>query len=509
VTVPRPSNRKAWVGLAVLALPTLLVSMDMSVLYLAMPVLSADLQPSGTELLWIADIYGFVLGGALIPMGVLADRIGRRRILLIGGAAFGLASLAAAFSTNAPMLIAARAALGVAGATLLPSTLALIRNMFPDPREHSSAIGIWTTCFTLGGVAGPLIGGLLLDYFWWGSVFLIGVPVMLLLLIAGPMLLPEHRDPISRRIDLASVGMAFVAMLASVFGFKQLAADGMSAGAVVVLLAGLLLGYLFVRRQGALANPLVDLALFRQPAFSVALGTNTLALFAWMGASLLAAQYLQLVVGMTPFNAGLWTLPAAFASIVGCLASPLLAHRLSPGLLVSAASAITAAGLAMIAGVEIGGMPVVVAGMTLVGLGVASVVTLGTDVIVRAAPADRAGAAAALSESGAEIGGALGVAVLGSVATAVYRGMLEVAPGLSPEAKIGSYDTLGGAAALARQLPFSEGEALLAVARAAFSHGLALAAGVGAVVLLVAAIVAWKTLRMRSPAEANSYAGAS
>src|SRR5687768_5332864 len=270
------ATRREWIGLSVIALPCVLYSMDLTVLNLAVPHLSADLKPTSAQLLWILDIYGFLVAGSLITMGTLGDRIGRRRLLMIGAAAFGVASVIAAFANSAEMLIAARALLGVAGATLAPSTLSLIRNMFLDPNQRTFAIGVWVTSYSVGGAIGPLLGGILLEYFWWGSVFLLGVPVMLLLLVLGPVLLPEYRDPKAGRLDLLSAALSLAAVLSVIYGLKRIAEDGPGWLPVLSIVTGLGLGLLFLRRQRRLADPLIDLRLFRVPAFSASLVTYTL-----------------------------------------------------------------------------------------------------------------------------------------------------------------------------------------------------------------------------------------
>src|SRR5688572_31171569 len=226
------------IGLAALALPYMLLATDLTVLHLAVPSLSAQLKPSSAELLWIVDNYGFMIAGSLITMGTLGERIGRRKLLLIGGAAFGVASAVAAFSTSAEMLIATRALLGVAGATLMPSTLALNRNMFHDQRQRTMAIAAWLNSFMVGTALGPLLGGAMIEHFWWGSVFLLNVPVMALMLLLGPFLLPENRDPNAGGLDLASAGLSLVAMLSIIYGIKRVAQDGLSVTGVASFIIG-------------------------------------------------------------------------------------------------------------------------------------------------------------------------------------------------------------------------------------------------------------------------------
>ncbi len=498
--MPGAAGRREWIALSILALPTLLVSMDMSILFLAGPSLSTALRPSGSELLWISDIYGFLLAGALIPMGTIADRFGRRRLLLIGALFFGIASVLAAYAKSPVALIGARALMGIAGATLLPSTLALIRNLFHAPQQRSFAIGIWTTCFTLGGVLGPIVGGFLLERFWWGSVFLIGVPIMLGLLLLGPIFLPEFRKPIVQRLDILSVAQSVLSLLAIIYAIKHAAEHGITPVSAVSLASGLVLGALFLSRQTRLSEPLIDLALFRNTAFITAIGANTSALFAWGGASLLVAQYLQLVIGLSPMSAGLWTIPAAVGSVIGGLAAAALSQRRSNAVIVSVALFITAVGLGVIAGLTAKfGLAAIILGMMLLGLGVAAVVTLGTDVVLAAVPPEKAGAASAISETGADLGGALGVALLGSVGVAVYRATMTIPPGASFEQGNAARDTLGAALGVAARLPVTIGSELRVSAQSAFSSGFGMAIGTGSIVLFAVTIIfAWASHRRPS-----------
>jgi DHA2 family multidrug resistance protein-like MFS transporter len=496
-TTPR-AGRREWLGLAVLALPCLVYAMDLTVLNLALPKLSEDLQPSSAQLLWIVDIYGFLVAGLLVTMGTLGDHIGRRRLLLAGAAAFAVASVLAAWSTSAGMLIAARALLGVAGATLAPSTLSLIRNMFADPRQRTVAVSVWITSFAVGGAVGPLVGGVLLEWFWWGSVFLVAVPVMALLLVLGPRLLPEFRDPAAGRLDLASAALSLAAVLAAIYGLKQLAQDGPGWLAVGCMLAGLLVGVGFVRRQRRLADPLIDVRLLGNRAFSAALTTNLLSFFVGFGALLFTAQYLQLVLGLSPLEAGLWSLPSSAGFILGSMATPLLVRRAAPVAVMAAGLALAAVGFGLLTQLpSSSGLPLLVTGSVIFSLALAPVDTLATDLAVGAAPPERAGAASAITETSAEFGGALGIAILGVIGTAVYRAqMAEAVPaGVPDQAAAAARDTLGGAVAVAGQLPERVGAALLEVAREAFTQGLHLAAAVSAAASLAFAILVVVLLR--------------
>jgi len=497
-TTPPRAGRKEWIGLAVIALGCVLYVMDLTVLHLAVPAISADLQPTSAQLLWIIDIYGFLVAGSLITMGTLGDRIGRRRLLMIGAAAFGAASVLAAFSTSAEMLIATRALLGIAGATLAPSTLSLIRNMFLDPQQRTVAIGIWITSFSVGAAIGPLLGGLVLEFFWWGAAFLLAVPVMMVLLILGPRLLPEYRDPGAGRLDLFSAAQSLAAVLLVIYGLKQIAQDGLGWSASVATATGVAVGVSFVRRQSRLADPLIDLRLFRMPAFSASLATYGLGIFLVFGGFLFLPQYLQLVLGLSPLEAGLWTLPWALAFIVGSNLTPVIVRRVRPSFVMATGLVLAAAGFGVFTQVDgASGFGAILTGSVLFSLGTAPVFTLTNDLIIGSAPPERAGAAAGMSETAAELGGALGIAIFGSIGTAVYRSQVidDVPDDVSPAATEVARDTLGGAIEVAAQLPGQLGSALIDAARDAFTYGLHLAAVISAVSSIALAVFVLTTLR--------------
>ncbi|GAB3476620.1 MFS transporter [Amycolatopsis cihanbeyliensis] len=478
-----------------LALPTLLISMDLTVLYMALPQLSADLGPSSTEMLWIVDIYPFVIAGFLVTMGNVGDRIGRRKLLMIGASAFGIASLLSAYSTSPEMLIGARALLGVAGATLQPSTLSLISNMFKDAKQRASAIGLWATAFTVGAIVGPVIGGILLQSFWWGSVFLLGVPVMVLLLVAAPILLPEYRAPkAAGRIDLTSVALSMAAILPIVYGFKEIARDGWGVLPIAMIVAGLGVGWVFVRRQRGLVDPLVDMKLFSSRAFSGALTMMLLMLVTLSGLTMFFTQYLQLVEGLSPFVAGLWMIPFVGGTLVGVNLAPLLVRKLKDSHVISGGLLFSAVGFLILTfvGASSGALMLAI-GATIVTLGMAPLMVLGTGLVVGSAPVERSGSAAAISETSNELGMALGAAMLGSIALAVYRGQVDgsVLAGAPDQAAETAGDTLAGATTVSEQL----GSGVLGVAREAFTNGFNVASGVSALIMIGLAAIGLTLLR--------------
>ncbi|WP_073947748.1 MFS transporter [Streptomyces kebangsaanensis] len=489
-SAPPRAGRREWTALGVLMLPLLLVSMDVSVLYFAIPAISADLGPSGTQQLWIFDIYAFVLAGLLMTMGSLGDRVGRRRLLLTGAAAFGAASLVAAYANSAGTLIAARAVLGIGGATLMPSTMALVRTMFTDPAQRAKAIGIWSGVMTGGIALGSVLSGVLVQFFWWGSVFLVNLPAMALLLVIGPFLLPESRNPAPGRFDLLSVPLSMAAVLPLIYGLKEIPSEGVRPPYVVSVAVGLLFTALFVHRQRTAAAPMISPTLFRGRGFAPAVVLNLVSSFALMGSAFFSTQYLQSVLGKSAMEAALWSLlPSVPIGMAAPAAAVLVRKGVNRAYVVSAGFAVAAAGYGMLALAGTDSLWLVLAACGVLACGVVVVMSQMTDLALGAAPVERAGAASSLLETGAEFGGALGMAVLGSIGTAVYR------HGIPASAPAAAHETLGGALAVAGQLPGRAGDALAAAARTAFTSGMHGAALAGTAVLLLAAAGAAATLR--------------
>ncbi|MET9213002.1 MULTISPECIES: MFS transporter [unclassified Nocardia] len=495
--IPERAGTRQWLGLAVLLLPTVLLFLTMTVLFLATPYIAADLAPSSGQLLWINDIYGFVMAGFLVTMGTLGDRLGRRRLLLAGAALFGVASVLAAFAPGPELLIASRALMGLGAAAVMPATLSLITTMFRDDRQRATAIGLWAASVSAGVALGPLLGGLMLASLWWGASMLIGVPVMLLVVLAVPVLVPEYRAPAAGRLDPISVALSLAALLPFVYGVKKLAEAGPTVTSVPTLLAGVLFAVVFVRRQLRLDDPLLDVRLFADRTFSGSLGVYMLAAIALGGVYLLFTQYLQLVAAQSPLAAGLWILPAAIGLVIVSTVTPALARRVRPAFLIAAGLAVSTVGYLVLTQVEsVAGLPLLIVGFYVLYPGIAPAMALIPGLVIGAAPAEKAGAASAVNSTASDLGVALGVALLGSVGAAVYRAGMSESTGEAAE-------TLPGALSSADSLPADVAESVVAAAREAFTHGLNAAAWTAAVLSAAGAVLAVALLR-RIPAGATS-----
>ena len=480
---PTRAGRRQWLGLVVLALPTLMVSLDVFVMLLALPQLSVRLHASSSQQLWVMDVYGFMVAGFMMTMGTVGDRIGRRRLLLIAAAVFAVASVAAAYSPGPAVLIGSRALLGIAGAALTPSTLSLITTMFRDPRQRATAIGVWAGAFTVGAIIGPILGGVMLERFWWGSVLLLGLPAMILLLAIGPAVLPEYRDTAAGRLDLPSVALSLAAILPAVYGLKELAEGGWQPVPVLAILVGAGVAVVFIRRQRRLTDPVLDLGLFAERSFAVTLG----AMFGYTllsgGVMVAVAQFFQLVAGLSPMEAGLALAPGMLAAVVSFQVSPLLARRIHPAPLLAVGLTISAIGLLAMTQTasDSSGIPVLVTGFALASLGGGPLVTLGTNLVVGSAPPQRAGSAAAIAQTGNEFGYALGVAAIGSLITTVYHTRVRATlPTAETTVDPAARDTLAGAVQTAADIPTRAADILLAASRDAFTTGLHTAAAVAA-----------------------------
>lgn len=487
------SNR--WSALGVLTLGVLLIGVDGTALAVSTPFITADLNAGATDVLWIGDIYSFVLASLLVTMGSLGDRIGHRKLLLSAAVTFGFLSLAAAYASSVGLLIGTRALLGVAGAALAPSTLALIRGLFPQARERTIAVGIWASGFSAGSALGPVIGGVLLEHFWWGSVFLVNLPVVAVLIVGGTALVPELSTRNRGPWDMPGAGLFLTGTLGFMYSVKEAAAQGISAGIVVTGAVGIAALTLFFRRQLRLRAPLVDLRLFRNRAFSGVVGANLLAMLGLSGVIFFLSQFFQLVDGYSPMKAGLAESPAAVgAAAFGVLAA--VARRFW------SSRAVLTGGLALV-GVAMASLtlihpstayPQLGTALFGVGVGLGLVYTVANDVILASVPAGQSGAAAAISETSFELGMALGVASLGSVVGGVYRGMA-VPPGTPDAVAAQATETLIGAQQVAATLAPVDARELLTAAQSAFTQGLAVAAGVGSALLLASAVAVWTLLR--------------
>ena len=493
------SRRARWAALAVLMLPVLLISIDNTALSFAVPSLSMSLAPSGNELLWMIDVYPLVLAALLVPMGSLGDRIGRRRILLIGGVGFAAVSLMAAFAPSAGWLIVARGLLGIFGAMLMPATLSLIRNIFTDASERRAAIAVWAAGFSAGAALGPVVGGWLLEHFWWGSIFLIAIPVLVPLLILGPRLLPESRDPSPGPLDPIGIVLVSTALGAVVFAIKSFATHGLSQVSLLIVTVGVVAAVMFVRRMLARANPMLDVRLFTNPVFSLSLIVNLVSVFSIVGFIYFLAQHLQLIAGHSPLQAGLMMVPGLVVTVLLGLAAVPLVRRFGAVPVMVFGVALNAIGYAAVSMMGVSGSAVVLLiGFVLVCGGVGMSETVSNDLALSAVPASKAGAASAVSETAYEVGAVLGTALLGSLLNLAYRQGVTVPMTLGADATEQAKSTLGGAVEVAQTLPPAASDALLASAAHAFDSGVTLTAAIASALSLVVAIAVHRILRGRA-----------
>ncbi|THA72239.1 MFS transporter [Streptomyces sp. A0958] len=476
------AGRREWTAFVVLLLPLLLVSMDVSVLFFAIPSIDRDLAPSATQQLWIFDVYAFALAGLLITMGSLGDRIGRRKLLLIGAVAFGAASVCAAYANSPEMLIAARAVLGIGGATLMPSTIGLVRNMFRNDQQRAKAIGIWSGAMAGGVALGSVLSGVMLEHFWWGSVFLINVPAMALLLVLVPLLVPEFKDPKPGRFDFLSVPLSMGTVLPVVYGIKESAAHGLDAGRALIIAAGLAIGWVFVHRQRSRSDAMISRELFRGRGFGVGIGLNALAAFAMMGSAFFTTQYLQSVLGMSTLEAALWSLAPSLAVGAAAPAATAIGQRTQRAYVVCGGFVVGAAGFGLFTLAGTDSLALLLIGSGVMSSGIVAVMAIVSDLAMTSSPPEKAGAAASLLETGQEFGGAMGMALLGAVATAVYRADI---PASAPDV---ARKTLAGALT-------TGDDSLIAIGREAFVHSMRYASVTGSLILLTGAVLAATLLR--------------
>ncbi|WP_405829511.1 MFS transporter [Streptomyces sp. NBC_00105] len=487
-----------WVVLAVLCVSLVLVALDATILHVAVPSVTEDLRPGSIELLWIVDAYPLVCASLLILFGTLGDRVGRRRILLLGYGLFGVASAIAALADNAQVLIAARALLGIGGAMIMPATLSILRQVFPDRRERALAIGIWTAVAAVGAASGPVLGGFLVQHFWWGSVFLINIPLMALILPLGRWLLPESRGSADGPWDVVGALMAAAGVLGSVLGIKRLGAERhlLDAHAVVPLLLGAVLLVLFVRRQKRRTHPLIDMRMFSRAAFSTSVACIVLAMLALVGLELIAVQYLQLVLELSPLETGLRLLPLTFAAMAAGATGSYTLGRVGPRTMVSLGFLLTAFAVLLLTLMGQHDRPLLLTvGFILLGFGLQTTLFAAYESMLSEAPAATAGGAASIGETSYQLGAGIGIALLGSVMNAAYRPGLAGVPGVSKADAAGAANSLGEAYQIAAHLGGPAGASLYAAARHSFVHGLHVTLLVSAALLFAGAVMALKLPR--------------
>ncbi len=515
VAAPAPtSGSRAWGVLAVLCVSLLIVSLDNTVLNVALPTLVRDLHATDTQLQWIVDAYAIVFAGLLLAVGSLGDRVGRKRVFMAGLVLFAAGSASSAFSSSPAELIAARAFMGVGAAAIMPSTLSILTNVFTEEERRARAIGIWSGTTGLGIAVGPIVGGWLLAHYWWGSVFLINVPIAAAGLLAAAWLVPDSRNPDARRPDPAGALASTVGLALLLWGIIEAPSRSWSSPLVIAAMCGgiaVLAG--FVAWERATDHPMLQLQLFRSRRFSVAIASMSLVILALMGALFMLTQYLQFSLGYSALQTGLRIGPIAAVILVVAPSSSLVVRRLGTKLVVAAGMAIVVAGMLMVARTSVHGdymddFP----GFMLIGFGMGLAFAPATESVMGALPLAETGVGSATNSAAIQVGGALGVGLLGSLLNTRYQGRL--APLLAHQRMPASVHhlivgSLGGALGVAQAVGGPLGSALAGAARAAFVDGLDLALLVGACVIAAGALVALALLPSRSDGAAKGTNGSS
>ncbi|MGK9221009.1 MULTISPECIES: MFS transporter [unclassified Microbacterium] len=492
LTTTQRAGWRAWAALAVLMLPVLLVSIDNTILNFALPAIAKELEPTSAEQLWIIDAYSLVLAGLLVTMGSLGDRFGRRLLLLTGAIGFTVVSVLAAFAPTAGWLIAARAVMGLFGATLMPSTMSLLRSLFPERNQRRIAVAVWAGMFSAGGALGPIVGGFLIEHFPWQSVFLLAVPMLVLMLVLAPLFVSESRDPNPGRIDLPSILLSMLALAPLAYGIKEIAVHGLAGGAPVVI--GVLFGWLFVRRQLRMAQPMLDMSLFARAGFSGSMLVNLFSVIAMVGFLYFVSQHLQMIVGLSPMIAGLALLPGALTSIAGGFIVTPIARRVRASIVIPSALLLSLVAYLIVALVGAHDVGMLVLGFALLGAGIGAAETVSGELILANAPAEKAGAASAVSETAYELGAVLGTSILGGILTWWYRATLVVPDGIPAELALHAEETLAGAMNAADSVGGAAGEALRSAAATAFDGGVTITSLIGAGLVVLAMAIAATTL---------------
>ena len=488
-------NPRRWQILAVLCISLFVIVMDNTIVNVALPTLARELDAGTSGLQWIVDAYTLVFAGLLLAAGGIGDRFGRKGALMAGLLVFGVFSTAGAFASSTGQLIGARALMGVGAAFIFPATLALIVNVFTDPRERAAAIGIWTAIAGVGVALGPITGGWLLEHFSWGSVFLVNVPVALIGIVGVFVLVPRSRDPHAPGLDLPGLGLSIAGVAVLVWSLIEAPSNGWLSAATVGGLAGAAaLLATFVWWELRVTDPLLDVHLFRKMRFTAASLAITLGFFALFGFIFLVTQYLQLVKGYSALEAGVRTLPFAFAMVAAAVTSPRVVQRIGTKLVVAAGLALMAGGFA-IASTNDASTPyfVIATAMILMGFGLGSAAAPATDSILSSLPPAKAGVGSAVNDTTREVGGTLGVAVLGSIMASVYGsqivGALSGTP-LPTAARAAAGDSLAAALQVAAQVGGAAGQDLASAARDAFVQAFQIGSLVTGAVALAGAVIA-------------------